>query len=153
WLLNGKTLTFTDDDVYRKIKHVEIGDIVNEMEEHGEFEVDFTLDPFEYTEDVNVKLIKPGVMYNPGTIESEPKLWIVGNGTCRITINGVSFQLKDVNGSIVVDSEILEAYSDTVSMNHNMIGDFPVLQIGENTIEWSGAIQFISIRPRWRYKS
>ncbi|MGG0731560.1 distal tail protein Dit, partial [Bacillus paramycoides] len=52
WLLDGKTLFFTDDDVYRKIKHVEIGDIANEIEEHGEFEVDFTLDPFEYTEDV-----------------------------------------------------------------------------------------------------
>ena len=40
-----KTLYFTDDDVYRKIKHVVVGDIVNEIEEHGEFEVDFKLDP------------------------------------------------------------------------------------------------------------
>ncbi|MGG0760999.1 phage tail protein [Bacillus paramycoides] len=152
WLLDGKTLFFTDDDVYRKIKHVEIGDIANEIEEHGEFEVDFTLDPFEYTEDVNVMLNAPGSIYNPGTMESAPKLWIVGNGTFRITINGVSFQIKDVNGSVVIDSEIFEAYSDTVPMNDKMIGDFPEFQIGENKIEWSGAIQSISIRPRWRYK-
>ncbi|MED2397729.1 phage tail protein, partial [Bacillus thuringiensis] len=112
WLLQGKTLFFTDDDVYRKIKHVEMGDIITEIEEHGEFEVDFTLDPFEYTEDVNLKLTKPGVIYNPGTIESDPKFWIVGNGTFRITINDVSFQIKDVNGSVVIDSEILEAYTD-----------------------------------------
>ncbi|WP_347369205.1 phage tail domain-containing protein, partial [Bacillus thuringiensis] len=69
WFLNGKTLYFTDDEVYRKIKSVEIGDIVNEMEEYGEFEVNFTLDPFEYTEDVNLKLTEPGIFYNPGTIE------------------------------------------------------------------------------------
>ncbi|MEK4501944.1 distal tail protein Dit [Bacillus sp. FSL R12-0069] len=151
WLLNGKTLYFTDDDVYRKVKHVEIGDIVNEMEEHGAFEVDFTLDPFEYREDVHVKLIKPGVLYNPGTMESDPKLWIVGNGTILIIINGVSFQLKEVKGAVVVDSEIVEAYSDTVSMNHKMIGEFPTFKTGENKIEWSGSIQSISIWPRWRY--
>ncbi|MDP1455619.1 phage tail family protein [Bacillus wiedmannii] len=152
WLLQGKTLFFTDDDVHRKMKHVEMGDITTEIEEHGEFEVDFTLDPFEYTEDVNLKLTKPGVMYNPGTIESDPKFWIVGNGTFRITINDVSFQIKDVNGSVVIDSEILEAYTDTISMNHKMIGQFPILGVGENKIEWSGSIQFMEIRPRWRYK-
>ena len=152
WLLQGRTLFFTDDEVYRKIKHVEMGDITTEIEEHGEFEVDFTLDPFEYTEDVNLKLTKPGVIYNPGTIESEPKFWIVGNGTFRITINDVSFQIKDVNGSVVIDSEVLEAYTDTISMNNKMVGQFPIFNVGENTIEWSGAIQFMEIRPRWRYK-
>ncbi|ANS45926.1 hypothetical protein BM86_34075 [Bacillus thuringiensis] len=152
WLLQGKTLFFTDDDVHRKIKHVEMGDIANEIEEHGEFEVDFTLDPFEYTEDVNLKMPKPGSIYNPGTMESDPKLWIVGNGTFRITINDVSFQIKDVSGSVVIDSEVLEAYNDTIPMNNKMIGDFPIFQIGENKIDWSGTIQFMSIRPRWRYK-
>ncbi len=152
WLLQGRTLFFTDDEVYRKIKHVEMGNITTEIEEHGEFEVDFTLDPFEYTEDVNLKLTKPGVIYNPGTIESDPKFWIVGNGTFRITINDVSFQIKDVNGSVVIDSEILEAYTDTISMNHKMVGQFPIFNIGENKIEWSGEIQFMEIRPRWRYK-
>ncbi|MFJ7554157.1 phage tail protein [Bacillus thuringiensis] len=152
WLLQGKTLFFTDDDVHRKIKHVEMGDITTEIEEHGEFEVDFTLDPFEYTEDVNLKLTKPGVIYNPGTIESDPKFWIVGNGTFRITINDVSFQIKDVNGSVVIDSEVLEAYTDTISMNNKMVGQFPIFNMGENKIEWSGSIQFMEIRPRWRYK-
>ncbi|MGQ0420596.1 phage tail protein, partial [Bacillus sp. HC-Mk] len=152
WLMNGKTLYFTDDDVYRKIKHVVVGDIVNEIEEHGEFEVDFKLDPFEYTEDVNLKLTKPGVIYNPGTIESDPKFGIVGNGTFRLTINDVSFQIKDVNGSVVIDSEVLEVYTDTMSMNNKMVGQFPIFNVGENTIEWSGAIQFMEIRPRWRYK-
>ncbi|HDR8449109.1 TPA: phage tail family protein [Bacillus cereus] len=151
WLLQGKTLFFTDDDVYRKIKRVEMGDITTEIEEHGEFEVDFTLDPFAYTEDVNLKLTKPGVIYNPGTMESNPKFWIVGNGTFRITINDVSFQIKDVKGSVVIDSEILEAYTDTISMNHEMVGQFPILGVGENTIDWLGSIQSISIRPRWRY--
>ncbi|PGW52266.1 phage tail protein [Bacillus thuringiensis] len=152
WLMNGKKLYFTDDDVYRKIKHVVVGDIVNEIEEHGEFEVDFKLDPFEYTEDANIMLSTPGSIHNPGTMESAPMLFVAGNGTFRIFINDVSFQIKDVKGSVVIDSELLEAYSGTVSMNDKMIGDFPEFQIGLNKIEWSGAIQFISIQPRWRYK-
>lgn len=90
--MNGKTLYFTDDNVYRKIKSVEIGDIANEIEEYGEFQVEFTLDPFEYTEDISLKLDKPGVIYNPGTFESEPKLWIVGVGNLRVTINDISLE-------------------------------------------------------------
>ncbi|MGE6615098.1 phage tail domain-containing protein [Bacillus mycoides] len=151
WFMNGKKLYFTDDDVYRKIKHVEMGDITNEIEEYGEFEVEFTLDPFEYAEDIAVTLYESGVMYNYGTIESAPKLWIVGNGTVRITINDIPFQIKDIEGSVVVDSEILEAYRDAVPMNHNMIGNFPIFQVGANQIEWSGTIQCIAIKPRWRY--
>ena len=151
WLMNGKKLYFTDDDVYRKIKHVVVGDIVNEIEEHGEFEVDFKLDPFEYTEDANIMLSTPDlfiIRYNG--IGSN--VVCCRNGTFRIFINDVSFQIKDVKGSVVIDSELLEAYSGTVSMNDKMIGDFPEFQIGLNKIEWSGAIQFISIQPRWRYK-
>ncbi|GAB6483675.1 phage tail protein [Bacillus cereus] len=151
WLMNGKTLYFTDDNVYRKIKSVEIGDIANEIEEYGEFQVEFTLDPFEYTEDISFKLDKPGVIYNPGTFESEPKLWIVGVGNLRVTINDISFRIKNVIGSVVVDSEILEAYLDTVSLNNVMEGEFPILKVGPNNIQWSENVEYIQIKPRWRY--
>ncbi|MGE1028001.1 phage tail protein, partial [Bacillus sp. GMs2/2] len=30
-------------------------------------------------------------------------------------------------------------------------GEFPIFKIGENKIDWSGNIQFMSIRPRWRF--
>lgn len=151
WLLNAKTLHFTDDVVYRKIKNVEIGDIANEIEEHGEFEVDFTLDPFEYAEDESFTMYEPGLIYNPGTFESEPKMWIVAKGTVNITINDITFQLKDIESSIVVDSEILEAYIGTVPMNNKMVGDFPIFNVGSNRISWSGTVQSITIKPRWRY--
>lgn len=151
WFMNGKTLYFTDDNVYRKIKSVEIGDIANEIEEYGELQVEFTLDPFEYTEDISLKLDNPGVIYNPGTFESEPKLWIVGVGNLRVTINDISFRIKNVIDSVVVDSEILEAYLDTVSLNNFMEGEFPILKVGPNNIQWSENVEYIQIKPRWRY--
>lgn len=113
WLMNGKTLYFTDDEVYRKIKHVEIGDIANEIEEFGEFEVEFTLDPFEYVESVPFVITKSETFMNIGTYESAPKFEIFGNGDVRIMINDVSFQIKGVTNSVIVDSELLIAYEGT----------------------------------------
>ncbi|MED1539339.1 phage tail protein, partial [Bacillus pseudomycoides] len=31
------------------------------------------------------------------------------------------------------------------------VGSFPVFQVGENTIAWSGNVIKILIEPRWRY--
>ncbi|MEB8712962.1 phage tail protein [Bacillus cereus] len=149
WLMNGKTLYFTDDDVYRKIKHVVVGDIVNEMEEHGEFEVEFTLDPFEYVTTVPLVLTKPEIILNYGTIESFPKLEVYGNGDIRIMINEVSFQIKGVNNSVIIDSELLIAYTGALPIK--TIGEYPIFKVGENSIWWSGAVNRILIEPRWRY--
>ncbi|MGE6619235.1 phage tail domain-containing protein [Bacillus mycoides] len=149
WLMNGKTLYFTDDDVYRKIKHVTIGDIVNEMEEHGEFEVEFTLDSFEYVTTVPLVLTKPEIILNYGTIESFPKLEVYGNGDIRIMINEVSFQIKGVNNSVMIDSELLIAYTGALPIK--TIGEYPIFKVGENSIWWSGAVNRILIEPRWRY--
>lgn len=152
WLMNGKILSFTDDTVYRKIKHVEIGDIVNEIEEYGEFEVDFILDPFEYAKTPSsVELTKPGILINTGTVKSLPKFIIYGSGTIKITINDVTFQINGVTNTVVVDSELLEAYYNTTSMNQKMIGEFPRFKVGENKIEWNNAVNYIVVEPRWRY--
>ncbi|MEI2313663.1 phage tail domain-containing protein [Bacillus nitratireducens] len=152
WFMDGKILYFTDDEVYRKIKSVEIGDIANEIEEYGEFEVEFTLDPFEYVDTAPVVLTKPESILNPGTIESEPKLMIYGSGDVTVTINDVSFRIKGVAYSVIIDSELLEAYAGTTSMNSKMIGEFPLFKPGINTISWSESVTKIIVEPRWRYK-
>ncbi|MGE6594856.1 distal tail protein Dit [Bacillus proteolyticus] len=147
--INGKTLFFTDDEVYRKIKHVKIEDITNDIEEHGEFEVEFTLDPFEYVTTVPSLLTKPEIILNPGNIESFPKLEVFGNGDLRIMINEVTFQIKGVTDSVIIDSDLLIAYKGTVPMK--TVGEFPLFKVGENSIEWSGNVSRILIEPRWRY--
>ncbi|MED2476189.1 phage tail family protein [Bacillus thuringiensis] len=151
WFMNGKTLYFTDDDVYRKIKHVEMGDIGNEIEEYGEFEVEFTLDPFEYVTTVPLVLIKPETILNHGTVESSPKIEIHGNGDVRMMVNDIAFQIKGIKDAVIVDSELLEAYAGTTPMNPNMIGESPLFKVGENTITWTGDVTKLIIEPRWRY--
>ncbi|PHB90658.1 phage tail protein [Bacillus wiedmannii] len=149
WLLNGKTLFFTDDDVYRKIKNVEIGNIENEIEEYGEFEVSFTFDPFEYVITAPIEIMQSDVVLNIGTFESEPRFEIYGSGDIKLTINDNPFLIQNVTNSVVIDSELLTAYSGTVPMR--TIGGFPIFQVGENTIQWSGKVNRIIIEPRWRY--
>ncbi|MEM5647357.1 phage tail protein [Bacillus cereus] len=149
WLLNGKTLFFTDDDVYRKIKNVEIGNIENEIEEYGEFEANFTFDPFEYVITAPIEVMKSDVVLNIGTFESEPRFEIYGSGDIRLIINDITFLIKDVRDSVVVDSSLFTAYSGTSPIK--TVGEFPTFKVGENTITWSGDVKRMVIEPRWRY--
>lgn len=148
-----KILQFSDDtEVYRKIKSMKINETNNDMEEYGLFTVDFVCDPFEYeiTNNVIVENQKP--FYGSGTYYSEPLLKIYGSGTIDITINSETFRIKDLTDCIYVDSELLEAYNGTVSMNDKMIGKFPLLIPDKNEISWIGNVSKIEIVPRWRYK-
>lgn len=151
WLMQSKILSFTDDDVYRKIKQVEIGDINNEIEEYGMFEVNFVADPYEYAIMQPFEVTAPVTLANYGTYAALPKLTIYGTGDITIYVNGTSFQLKGVKDSIIVDSDLKEAYSGTMPMNDHMIGKFPVLDPGEVEIKWNGTVKKIELEARWRY--
>ncbi|PFQ42771.1 phage tail protein [Bacillus cereus] len=151
WIMSAKILSFTDDYVYRKIKSVEIGDIENEIEEYGNFQVTFKSDPYEYAIEQPFTLTTPATIMNQGTLHSLPKLTIYGTGNITIQINGISFQIKGVNPSVIVDSDLMECYYNTTPMNDKMIGKFPIFKEGENTISWTGSVDMIDIETRWRY--
>ncbi|WP_002145576.1 hypothetical protein [Bacillus cereus] len=151
WLLNAKILSFTDDYVYRKIKSVEIGDIDNEIEEYGKFEVTFKANPYEYAIEQPITITNPVTIMNQGTLHSLPKLTIYGTGNITIQINGISFQVKGVNPFVIVDSDLMECYYNTTPMNDKMVGKFPIFKNDENTISWTGSVSKIDIETRWRY--
>lgn len=148
-----KTLKFSDDDVYYKIKSLKIGQTNNEIEQYGLFTVDFVCDPFQYAiTDTRTVTTTPTVINNPGTQESEPILKLYGSGDVTITINGKSFSVLNLADYVIINSELLESYRENVSWNNYMIGDFPIFEVGENTISWTGTITKIEIDPGWRYK-
>lgn len=150
WLRNAKTLSFTDDDVYRKIKSVEIGDIDNQFEEYGQFEVTFKADPYEYLIEQPILLSVPMTVMNYGTHYSLPKFTIAGTGTVTVYVNGLGFQIKDIVNPVVIDSEMMLCYSGSFPMNNKMIGNFPTLKEGENEILWSGTVTSIELEVRGR---
>ena len=152
WLFNCKKFHFDDDIVFRKVKRVEIGDISNDIAEYGEFEVTFICDQFEYrlgTDEVTI--VESGTINNRGTYYSLPKLEILGHGTGTITINGSPIKLNLTVEHACIDSEIQEIYKNDENLGLSMIGDFPILKIGENKIKIEGDFDSVKFEVRERY--
>lgn len=153
---NARTLKFSDDDsVFYNIKSIVIEDALNDVLELGEFTVLFRLAPFQYEVADSTKLItKRTALENEG-YESEPIITAHAEGTGKIYINDQEITIKDVNGSIIIDSELMNAYRNDggiiTNLNDHMIGDFPILKHGDNVIEFDGDITELEVDPRWRW--
>jgi phage-related protein len=152
---NGKKLAFEDDPgIYYKIKSVSISEAENEIMEFGQFTVEFILAPFAYEETESRIITSQTTLTNPG-YDSEPLIVVHCTGTGKVYINNKSITIKDINGTITVDSESMNAYridnGRIVNLNHHMIGDFPVLGQGKNVIKFDGEITKLEINPRWRW--
>lgn len=153
---NAKTLSFIDDDsVFYKIKSVRIDDALNDILEMGEFTVQFRLDPFQYEiADSSRTITSRTTLTNPG-YQSQPIITAQVAGTGRIYVNGQEIVIQNINGFIIIDSELMNAYRNAsgiiTNLNNHMVGDFPVLEHGQNVIEFEGDISSLEINPRWRW--
>lgn len=149
FFLNKKTLRFSDDTVFYKIKKIQFSDIENDIEEYGLFKITFELDPFQYELTSAFDITKPGIITNPGSYKSLPYLKIYGSGT--LVINNQSIIIQDVADYIELDCDIGNAYKGQLDMNEHMRGEFPFFKVGENSISWSGNITKISGHGNWRH--
>lgn len=151
-LRKAQTILLTDDrSVFYKVKRVKFGDIENELEIYGYFEVEFELAPHEYFADVSLITVTTSkVIKNEGLYFSQPKFTIYGNGECKFKVNGLNISVKSVSDSVVIDSEIEECYKNNANWNNMMVGDFPIFEEGENTVEIISGASKIEIEPRWR---
>ena len=92
---------------------------------------------------------------NAGNMYSKPILTITGAGTIELSLNGLTTFLIDMASftSIIIDTNLLEAYNDTQLLNRYVTGSYDnfKLNVGLNTISWSGDIQTITIQnySRW----
>ena len=103
------------------------------------------------TNDV-IQMDKPGTIFSEGTSSiSKPIIKVYGTGSIDLIINGNINHLTNVVGSITIDSQMIDAYRDTLLQNSNMTGEFPELIIGANTINWTGTVTYIEITPNWGY--
>lgn len=117
-----------------------------------EFPVSFLCQPFRYFVDGKkpIGINTSGItLNNPGNHSAKPILTITGSGNITININGRSFTITGLSGSITIVSEIESVLDDKGSL---MDGDFPYFDKGKNTISWIGTVSNISIVPYWRSK-
>ena len=53
---------------------------------------------------------------------------------------------------VLIYTEMMEVYKDDENKNNSFTADdFPVFEVGENTISWTGNVERIEIQPNWRW--
>lgn len=153
-LAQAGTLSFDDSpNFYYKIKQAQISETESVIKASGVFSVEFIAEPYEYQKTLSTAYTtKPISLTNQTTAEALPIIKITGTGTVVLNINGTGITLTGLTSSIVLDSELQEAYTGlTTNMNSNMNGNFPVLKIGSNSITWTGTVTKVEIDPKWRW--
>lgn len=91
---------------------------------------------------------------NIGLEPSKPIIKLTGSGTVGISLNGstlFTYTFPANETEVIIDSLVEESYLNGVYKNRNMVGVFPVLEPGANTISWSGTLTKIEIQPKSRW--
>ena len=155
-LLNAKTIIFDDDnEIFYKVKNTQIDTAENIIKTFGEFTVNFILDPFQYELNDSSRIITDRTTFNNPGYESAPIITAQVAGTGRIYVNDQVITIQNVNGTIIINSELMNAYRNNngiiTNLNNHMIGDFPILEHGSNVIDFDGDITKLEVNPRWRW--
>ena len=137
-------------DKYYIVKKVQFREMHRLIGRYSKFSVTFTVEPFKY--DVNdsiIKLTKPRKIRYDGTAIGEPNIKIYGNGNIQLTINDETLEIKNVKDFVEIDSKLLLCLNqDKTSKTRDMIGDFPLLDIGINEISWTGNVTRVELFKR-----
>lgn len=127
------------------------------LEDYRAFDITFCCEPFKYSVDAENDFIKvagsPLAFYGKGNISALPFIKLYGSGTISLSVNGSPIQIKNVSGSVTLDSRFMSVMTGSTNMSMNMTGEFPVLlgSGGLNTLSFSANINKIEIEPNWRW--
>lgn len=154
WLQgSGKVIFGNMEDRYYKARINNVVPLSQVLKNYlYNFPIKFKCQPFGYLieGDYPIEITKSGtVLCNPkATYKSLPLITVYGTGSGVLTINSINYTITNINGSISLDSELLEVLDNRGGDFESE--DFPELQVGENIIAWSGGITKVVIIPRWR---
>lgn len=156
WLVGcGNIIFSTEPDKFYKVHMINQISIEQMMHTFQKFQVNMDTYPFKYSVnqfDEEITITEPKTILNIGTIFSEPVIKIYGTGQVTLYLNGENFEIKNMDGYVTINSEIMEVYREDVSQNNVYLADdFPKFAAGENTLNWSGNVQKIEIKPNWRW--
>ena len=121
------------------------------------------IQPFKYSNVETAKLFTITTqtsinIKNNGNYISKPVITLTGSGTINLSLNSEQLfviDLGDTSTQIALDINNMNAYDPTTQafMNRAVTGDYNnfVLNVGTNTISWTGTITKISIQnySRW----
>ena len=159
WLNGYGEVIFSSekDFVYRAFIKNQIP-INNILLNINDFLIQFDVYPLKYsvnkTDDFLV-ITENTEIYNKGTEKSEPIITVYGSGDITLVINDIEYVLESVEDYITIDSSTMEVYKDSMELNSQndkyKSRDFPIFNIGFNSISFSGNVSKIEIEPEWRW--
>ena len=91
---------------------------------------------------------------NVGNYVAKPVMEIKGSGAVQVAVNGNTlfrYTFPENEDTVIIDSQKQDAYLGAVLKNRNMIGEFPIFEIGSNEITWEGTISSIKITSKSRW--
>ena len=156
WLVGSGEMIFSTepDKVYQVMISNQVS-ISQMMRMFQKFMVTMDTQPFKYS--VNafndaLELTAPTKIKGKGSVYAEPIITVYGSGDITLTINKKDFPLYGVDGSITIDSEMMEVFKGNVNQNSKYVAvEFPRLEVGENEISWTGNVEKVEIHPKWRW--
>ncbi len=116
------------------------------------FTVNFRCKPFLhlYSGEAEQTVSSGDFLYNPTGVQAKPMFTISGNGDITLLVGMQIIQLNGIEGGIVLDSELQEAYWNSALKNNCMTGEYPTLGDGNTAISWTGGtVTEVRIIPRW----
>ena len=88
---------------------------------------------------------------NNGDAVSKPKITITGSGNITLTAGGKTLTLTGVSSGWIVDSEMEWVMDGSTPKPGVASGQFPVLNPGDNAMQFTGSITKLTIDKRERY--
>ncbi len=153
-----KLILSNKDNVFYRICDFSLDQPENYNGKRYHYRARFKLSPFAYSVDDELTEYSNGdaVTYI-GTRYGKPLIAIKGGGaesTVRITINGYSIQINDVQtGEVLyIDSEQKLVRDNNGQMIYNRVsGRYPILDFGSSTISWTGELEYLKMikNERW----
>ncbi len=156
----GTVIFSNEEDKYYNYQIIEQIDF-DKLIRYRTATVKMHMQPFKYSAEDNQKVFSNTggetsiSIRNVGNIYSRPIITITGSGSIDLYLNGN--QLFSINmgsyTSITIDTNNMNAYNDSTLLNRNVTGSYDnfKLNVGSNTISWSGTITQIEIDnySRW----
>ena len=139
-----------EPNYYRMATYHESNIFENLYNQAGTATIVFECKPqrFLKTGDNTIAIQNSLTIMNPTGFEAYPLFKVTGTSGV-LTVNGNSITISSIDGFIMLDCELQDAYKENINKNSTISGTFPVLKPGSNTIRWTGSISSVTMKPRW----
>lgn len=142
-----------EPEYYRMAMFQEEVSIENILQHAGRATVHFQCKPQRFLKsgEEAVRVSDSLVLRNPTGFSSLPVITVYGVGSGKLCVGDQEITISDINGPLVLDSEIQDVYSGSTNRNSDVVlsNGFPKLASGENYIVCNGGITYMEVIPRW----